>query len=271
MDEVYGERIPTDRLRRSLHCLWFYAGDPGLDPQRIAPDGRCELILHLGSPYEALQPDGGWSRQGEALFVGQLTRPLTLRAPGRIDLVAARFRPAAARAFTRRPLERFTNRAAPLSELVAPHEITALVAELRGAERGARPGLLEKWLAPRLADGGDDAVERCVEAIYDSEGRIGMAALQHLSGLPARTLQRRFAVEVGAPPRLLASVVRFRRVFEALEAPQVRNWTDAAQAAGYFDHPQMTRDFRRFLGCTPSAFLASRRGLAANLVDLAHS
>ena len=70
---------------------------------------------------------------------------------------------------------------------------------------------------------------------------------------------------------MLASVIRFRRVFEALQAPDVANWTDAAQAAGYFDHPQMARDFRRFVGCAPSRYLASREGLAASLVDLAAS
>ena len=55
-------------------------------------------------------------------------------------------------------------------------------------------------------------------------------------------------------------------MFEALQAPDVASWTDAAQAAGYFDHPQMARDFRRFLGCTPSEFVAAQQGLAASLV-----
>ena len=86
-------------------------------------------------------------------------------------------------------------------------------------------------------------------------------------GLSPRALQRRFLEATGVPPRMLASIVRFRRVFEALQAPGVTNWTDCAHAAGYFDHPQMAKDFRRFLGCTPSEFLAAQQGLATHLAD----
>ena len=88
------------------------------------------------------------------------------------------------------------------------------------------------------------------------------------TGLSPRTLQRRFADAVGISPRMLASVIRFRRVFAALQEPGVTSWTDAAQAAGYFDHPQMARDFRRFLGCSPSEFLRAERGLAVSLAEI---
>ena len=75
-----------------------------------------------------------------------------------------------------------------------------------------------------------------------------------------------------APPAALALVAthgrRFRRVFEALREADAETWTEAAQAAGYFDHPQMARDFRRFVGCTPSQFVAAGQGLSASLVDL---
>eukprot|EP01030_Chromulinospumella_sphaerica_P019228 gene19228-19112_t len=77
----------------------------------------------------------------------------------------------------------------------------------------------------------------------------------------------RFARIVGVPPRMLAAILRFRGVFEALSESGVTSWTDAAQAAGYFDHPQLARDFRRFVGCTPSQFLAQQAGLAASLVE----
>ena len=54
----------------------------------------------------------------------------------------------------------------------------------------------------------------------------------------------------------------------SLQDATVETWSAAAQDAGYFDHPQMARDFRRFVGCTPSEFVAGRAGLAASLVDL---
>ena len=100
-----------------------------------------------------------------------------------------------------------------------------------------------------------------------SEGRVPLDQLRALAGLSPRALRRRFLGVVGVSPLMLDSIVRFRSVFEALQEPGVVSWTDAAQAAGYFDHPQMARDFRRFLGCTPSQFLAAERGLATSLVE----
>ena len=66
---------------------------------------------------------------------------------------------------------------------------------------------------------------------------------------------------------MLAAILRFRSVFDALAEPGVASWTDAAHAAGYFDHPQLSRDFRRFVGCTPTQFLEQQAGLAASLAQ----
>ncbi|MFN3512719.1 MAG: helix-turn-helix transcriptional regulator [Phenylobacterium sp.] len=110
----------------------------------------------------------------------------------------------------------------------------------------------------------DPPVAAAVAALRASEGRIPLEQLAGVAGLPPRTLQRRFASLVGISPRTLAAVIRVRRLFDALE--RAETWSAAAQEAGYFDHPQMVREFRRFIGCTPSEFAAGRPGLAASLV-----
>jgi transcriptional regulator GlxA family with amidase domain len=66
--------------------------------------------------------------------------------------------------------------------------------------------------------------------------------------LSERQLQRRFKAHVGVSPRQLQSVLRFRRVFDAIERTGPPGWVEAALAAGYFDQRQMARDFRRYLG-----------------------
>ena len=67
-------------------------------------------------------------------------------------------------------------------------------------------------------------------------------------------------------PALLATVFRFRRVFDLIEHDSSRPWTDAALAAGYFDQSHFIRDFRRFVGCTPSEFRRTPEGIAQALV-----
>ena len=113
----------------------------------------------------------------------------------------------------------------------------------------------------------DRAVELCVERLLASEGRVTLAALSAIAGVSERQLQRRFAEVVGISPRMLGVVVRLRRVFDALRDAPWSSWSERAQAAGFFDHPQMARDFRRLLGTAPSHWTQSGPGLAASLAD----
>ena len=68
---------------------------------------------------------------------------------------------------------------------------------------------------------------------------------------------------------MLGVVVRLRRVFEALRDAPWSTWSERAQAAGFFDHPQMARDFRRLLGTAPPRWAARGPGLATSLADSA--
>ena len=254
----YQEFAPPPALAAYVHCLWVFDGQDAAEPQRIAPDGRCELILHWRTPYLELV-DGEWRPQPRALFAGQLTRPLHLLAREPAGVVGVRFRTAAAGAYLRRPANEVTDGRVAIEE--AP--------DLAGApDEGARLAMAADHVARRLdAHRMDAGVAAAVAELRRSEGRTSLEELCASADLSPRALQRRFLQTVGVSPRALASIIRFRRVFEALQAPDVTSWTEAAQAAGYFDHPQMARDFRRFLGCTPSAFLRAQKGLAARLVE----
>ncbi len=77
-----------------------------------------------------------------------------------------------------------------------------------------------------------------------------------------RALQRRFLDRVGVSPRMLRSVMRFRRVFDHALEPEDGGWLEAGLDAGYFDQPQMARDFRRFLGCTATEWAREQVELA---------
>lgn len=258
MTPRYAEFAPRPDLAPWVACIWVFEGRDPDEDQRIAPDGRCELIVHHGEPYLERGEDGALHRQPPVLFAGQLTRPLHLRADGEAGVIGVRFRTAGAYAWLGKPLDGFTDRrvAIDLGDLAAPDEASRL-------ER------IQDRVAARIAALGiaaDPVVERCVEQLEEG---ANVEALCRETGLAPRTLQRRFAIRIGVSPRMLGSIVRFRRVFAALREADAETWTEAAQAAGYFDHPQMARDFRRFVGCTASQFVAARPGLSASLVDLA--
>ena len=73
------------------------------------------------------------------------------------------------------------------------------------------------------------------------------------------------ASQVGVTPRHFSNVVRFRSVFDKLNGRDRPDWTALANDAGYFDQSHMNRDFRRFLGVSPSAYVTQLRGLLGAL------
>lgn len=246
----YQEFAPRADLAAHVRCIWLFEGGEEAEDQRIAPDGCAELIVHFGQPYLERAADGSAFRQAPVVFAGQLTRPLHLRADGPAGVIGVRFHPAGAYGYLGEVASGYTDRRTPL----------AIDLDLTGRDEPARLAAVQDHVAARIAANPaarDPAVEAAVERL-----RAGQPVEA------SRDLQRRFARIVGVPPRMLAAILRFRSVFDALSEPGVTSWTDAAQAAGYFDHPQLARDFRRFVGCTPTQFLNQQAGLASSLAQV---
>ena len=278
MSPRYEEFAPPPALAAHVHCLWLFEGEEAGIEQAVPPDGRPELIVHVGTPYEEQDADGGWQTQPKLLFAGQLTRPLVLRSRGAVSVLGVRFTPAGAWAFVGQALSSCTDRRLALAELHGDAEAgefgeaLARAGALAGvdAAASARRDAASAYVARQVARHGsrrDAAVERCVALLQASEGRVPLAELTAASGLGERQLQRRFAEVVGISPRALAGVIRLRRVFAALREAPLATWSERAQAAGFFDHPQMARDFRRLIGKTPTRWAKAGPGLAASLAD----
>jgi AraC-like DNA-binding protein len=216
--------------------------------------------------------------QPRLLFAGQLTRPLVLRSRGPVSVLGVRFTPAGAWAFVDGPLSACNDRRIDVAALHGAEAAATLAAALdRAGSSGdadaaarARRDVVAAYVrradrAPRRpARRRGRALRR---APSGQRSRVALAELVAASGLGERQLQRRFAEVVGISPRALAGVIRLRRVFEALRESPLATWSELALAAGFFDHPQMARDFRRLIGRTPTRWAEAGPGLAASLAD----
>lgn len=245
-DDVYEEMAPPPRLADFVLKLWTYsAAAPSGVVQRIVPDGCCELIVHLGAPYEELGRDGAWRLQPEVLFAGQLTRPLVLRPTGPVHVIAARFHPDGARPFLDRSLRQATDRRIDLmGEMAVPPRTLAQLAD---------------WLDRRREDDRWSLDPAVRAALAERPADLDPAA--------RRALQRAFLDRVGVSAQTLRSIRRFRQVFERAEHLDgaAGLWLKAGLEAGYFDQPQIARDFRRFLGCTATDWARQQSELARAL------
>ena len=116
----------------------------------MLPDGRPELILHLGDPFERVHANGVAERQAHVLFAGQLTRQLVLRPTGRIAVIGIRFHPDGAANLLAAPQRHLAGLTLPILDVLpALHSsLSEVRSETDSTERGV--DLLMERLAPRL-------------------------------------------------------------------------------------------------------------------------
>ena len=258
--ERYEEFAPPEALRPFVRLLWTYAAPaPTGGVQRIAPDGCPELVIDLAAPYEEQGEDGVFGPQPPVIFAGQMTRPMAIRPVGPVEIVAARFEPDGARDFLGSPLIEATDRRLDLVARLAGFSAPS-------GDPAGQAAALSDWLEGQRR-AGDWRIDPAVRAEVSAAERETEAPA--LSPADRRALQRRFRDRVGVAPRTLRSVFRFRRIFDhALgQDADAASWLEAGLAAGYFDQPQMARDFRRFLGCTATEWAREQMELARQLAS----
>lgn len=268
----YTERRPHPMLAAHVRRIWVYeasADDAASAVQRVVPDGYPEMVLHFGERCHEVMADGTAHRQSRLVFAGQISQPLLLRPSAQAGMIGIRLQPAGARAFLGIPMCETTDRRLDLNGVWGAESEALIEMVCNASSVTKKMQVVERFLLMKLAQRhgeSDSAVAYGVQLLNSADEHLSVDALAAPCGLSSRQLERRFLGEVGIPPRLLASIFRFHRVFGHLTAPTPGRWAAAAIGAGYFDQAHMIRDFKRFAGQKPQAFYHSLSGLSAAMV-----
>jgi len=262
----YRQIAPGPATAEFIHCYWLLQGTSSpLDIQRIVPDGRPELIVNLGSPFQH-QRGEIWISQPESFFVGQITGPMVVRPNGVANTIGVRFHPHGASSLFGIPMEELNEKTLPLCDLSPELDRElARIKEFRSASR-------QIAYADRVLQGfslrgkcKDRIIESAVSTILSSAGLVETSELAFHLGLSTRQLQRKFKMEVGVGPKMLSRIQRFQRVFWAVESSA--DWVQVALKSGYYDQAHLIRDFRDLSGATPAALLAPDTDLAFHFLQ----
>ena len=266
----YREIKPNASAARFVKCYWLLEDDAPLSSvQRVVPDGRAQLILNLGDPYEA-QTNRGWQLQPQFFFIGQITSPLLIRATGPFRMIGINFYPHTASQLLKIPMCELTDTAAiSLDDFSGQrfHEFNR-IEELRSPLEWfpALDGIIHSLAECGVNDNGLLSV--AVRKLEQAGGLMSIATVADHVGLSSRQFERRFTRAVGITPKLFCRIQRFQRVFPVLEN-EPSGWADAAVRCGYYDQAHLIRDFREFAGKPPIALLAKETDLARHFLQSA--
>lgn len=265
----YKETRPSEPLARHVKCLWTLETDRATaldtlgdrassDLERILPDGCMEIIFNLADPFVQHHLDGTFELQPRTLLVGQMSRHVLIRPAGRVRLLGVRFWPGGAYPFLGFPQNEITDNILNLDSVwggAAP-DVEARIHD--AGTRSRRLAVIEAHLLAelnRVREG--ETLNVAVGAILRTGGRLPVEKLADDAGLSRRQLDRLFKTRVGLPPKLLSRIIRFQRVFGALECDDIaRRWAQLAVECGYSDQPHMIKDFKAFAGVEPTSYFS---------------
>jgi AraC-like DNA-binding protein len=234
---AYVERLVGSPL---VACTWEQRTDTPYE-QRVVPDACVDLIWS-GEELTIAGPDTG----ARLVVLGAGT-----------SMVGVRLRPGVAGHVLGLPACELRDQSPSAADVLGTGAAESLLERLH-AGRDPHVDLLRAIeLGARSTP--DPLVRAAIASL--ARPRVGVAAVAGELGLSARQLQRRVVDAVGYGPKMLARVLRFRRL-QALAAPAEgashEPLVDLALEAGYADQAHMTAEVTRLSGLSPVRFLKDR-------------
>jgi AraC-like DNA-binding protein len=231
----YLERLVASPL---VACTWERTTTAGRE-LRIVPDACVDLI---------------WSGEGLRIAGPDTKARVVPLAPGAWR-VGVRLRPGVAGAVLRVPASELCDCTVEAAEVLG-YEVAAPLLEALAAAVDPHARLL-RVVQERGVHGPDPLVGAAVAALGQPRARVSAVAEE--LGVSARQLQRLVSAAAGYGPKLLARVLRFRRLQALAPAPLV----ELALEAGYADQAHMTAEVTGLAGISPVRFLKDGTPTAA--------
>jgi AraC-like DNA-binding protein len=258
---------PHPSLAPIVARVWHFEGPDGFpvaDLKTVVPNGLVKLII----PYHGTLR----SERGDALLrncpaaeiavVGIQDRPVIIDSPGPVAVIGIELRADAAYRLLGLRLSDLTNHVVLADD----------IGDLKGARAGLREQLeaaetvadrvraVEDFLLRLLAVGrtAKPVVSSAVHLLAQHHGAIRIEELCRRLGYSRRHLASCFEDQVGVAPKTLAAILRFQHAFRVFRADVRRGATPLRALDLYADQSHFIREFKRFSGRAPTAYLSAR-------------
>jgi AraC-like DNA-binding protein len=229
---------------------------PIIYPIAARPDVILEFYLQ--ERYRVRAPDSDAHQLvPAAVIVGPFTsRHTELVLRGNFDVFTIHFQASGFHRLFRQVMSDLADRAYDAESIIGPevYEIAQKLAETSSFQERAR--IATKFLLRRLEDRTPpDAVSAVANWLLLNRGLLRVDKAAASTAFSVRHFERRFAEQVGLPPKRYARIVRFNAALTAKIAAPQRLWTDIAHDLGFYDQMHLVRDFECFAGESPNTFL----------------
>jgi len=261
----YDRYPPCGALEPYVEHYWVIEAELGAAwrEEILVPNGRPTLLVSLGDTGRRRDPATGRQAPNASGLTGIGTRPVLIGQTGTVRLVAAQLSPFGADAVGAPPA---IDTHLPLAGWLGPEDAAALQDDI--ARHGASLEScrrLEALLLSRLRPLPAPALALLAAAMAEvdaDEGALEVEDLCRRLGISYARLYRLFRRHVGIAPKVMLSIGRYQKLVGNLLAGQRDSLAQLALLRGYYDQAHANRDFRRYTGVAPRAFLETLNGIA---------
>ena len=257
--------LPLDRFIDDIYCL---TGIPRHRRLNVPPMPSAHLLINLAGPIRLYDSDpavppavftDGW-------YMGVWTRRYVIEYQTPVRLVGVHFKPWGISPFVDLPSTELRNRCVPV-DAVWERSLDRIRDRIAGATSTSEIlQILEDEMRSRLVPApsrGLELVNHTARRLEAAWGAVSVGALTDGAGVSGNHLATQFKSHIGVTPKRVARIYRFARLILSVDARHPVDWSELAQAAGYFDQAHFSKEFKDFTGHTPTAYLRLRRRFPA--------
>jgi AraC-like DNA-binding protein len=264
----YIGRAPAAPLSRFIDDIYCLTGVPRHRRLNVPPMPSAHLLINLAGPIRLYDSDpavppavftDGW-------FMGVWTRRFLIEYQTPVRVVGVHFKPWGISPFVHMRSSELRDRWLPI-DAVWERSLDRMRDRIASAaSTGETLQILEDELRSRLVPApsrGLELIDRATRRLEASWGAVSVGALVEGAGVSGTHLATQFKSHVGVTPKRMARIYRFARLILSVDAAHPVDWSQLAQAAGYFDQAHFSKEFKDFTGHTPTAYLTLRRQFPA--------
>ncbi len=109
-------------------------------------------------------------------------------------------------------------------------------------------------LAEKRSLNADQSVLLAINLILQFKGQITIKELTDKLFLTERTIERRFAKEIGIAPKIFCKIIQFQSSLSQISITEKSTMMDVVYKNGFTDQSHFIKTFKKYAGITPSEF-----------------
>lgn len=244
---MYKEYLPNILLSPYIETYWVSNGYKGEQTIRILPDGCVDILFNLDSvPQDNIKPFLPY-------IIGTMTTYSDVIYKNAIRMMGIRFRPCGISAFTRVPINEFTNIKVDLSLFETIFDVSFYEQLPEIENEVERICYIDTYLVKILKKtfSIDKQLIYAVDFIRQTKGVLPINDVLNIVCLCQRQFERKFKATTGITPKMFSSIIRFANTKEVLCTSTSESLFSIALEYGYYDHAHLIREYKRFAGNLP--------------------